>query len=831
MVDEPGYPAQGWVDQVKSIYDHLPPAVQGVVDTLGAVTAPLHSPSPPLQSNPDQAVVQTGPADAAGRVFPLVVRPDNAPTATYHSQGGSDLMAPRGTPVAAMQSGKVEEVFQDKGDHQFGGNAVLIHGSDGLDYYYAHFDAPTYLKQGDTVQAGQEIGAVGNSGNAYKDGTGATHLHIGIGHGISDGVGSEGGLGKDFNAQNLLMNLENGVPAQGTAVQRTQQPTVLGGTTAPTAKPPLVVDRYQAPTAIQSAQDVLGGAASALGSAAQGVIGQVQQGQPSQIGETPRRGQAPLTTGQPTPEAQQLAASGQQPTGGLVQQAAPVLGQAASDVGTAAQNVVLGAQDVGQRAVDAAAPVLGGVSQVIQQGGQMPPDWQEATDRSHQLEALIKAQNPLRDVPVLGGVTSEAATVLGEIPGVTPAMIQDYRDFEQQKAQAIQAINPLYNLPGARPPQGQITPASVVAGLVQGAAEMGTSPAQLILPFGAVASLGEQALLRVGVSAGVAKLSEVAVSNGLMGAVQALIQPDASPESIGQAFLDQAVLGSGIHVGAGLLRPFAARIGQAFLDNAPKLGDLLRSRQPGEANVNFAAAGVPGAIDRLRGAGEAEATTPTAPGEVTPAEAAASPPLPPSTAVGRQRLPNYDPNTPEGRFEAIARPLREASPDGLLHLDLNTLPKDVLPLDANAAPGSGIVKANPGGMPNTDHLRALYEANQAKRDFYYDQSDQGVPTVGPDNLEEWFALNSIMSQRTGVTTQVREAIDMMGTVRKIAQDGRDAGLSPTEIRANILKAVNDFNYAGPSGPNKRIGATRGYATGVGHGRHQDADVRGQLWLG
>src|SRR5206468_2284182 len=63
-----------------------------------------------------------------------------------------------------------------------------------------------------------------------------------------------------------------------------------------------------------------------------------------------------------------------------------------------------------------------------------------------------------------------------------------------------------------------------------------------------------------------------------------------------------------------------------------------------------------------------------------PGEVRAAPPRP---VAGRQRLPNYDPNTPEGRFEAVARPLRESSPDGLLHLDLNTLPENVLPLDRN----------------------------------------------------------------------------------------------------------------------------------------------------
>ena len=228
--------------------------------------------------------------------------------------------------------------------------------------------------------------------------------------------------------------------------------------------------------------------------------------------------------------------------------------------------------------------------------------------------------------------------------------------------------------------------------------------------------------------------------------------------------------------------------------------------------------GIAGAIDtspggRLVRPGEAITVPPP---RAAPAPIVAETVPPPRAVSGRQRLPNYDPNTPEGRFEAIARPLRESSDDGLLHLDLNTLPKDVLPLDPNATSSSatGVIKANPGGAPHTDDLRALFEANEQKRDFYADQSDQGVPTVGPDNLEEWFALNAISSMQTNVTGQVSEAVKVMGMVRKIARDGRAAGESPAQIKADILKAVNDYGWSGPSGTNKRIGANKGYATGI-----------------
>jgi murein DD-endopeptidase MepM/ murein hydrolase activator NlpD len=187
-----------------------------------------HAPATPRQT-PGTQIANT--PNVNGQIFPLPIRPDNAPTATYHSEGGSDLMAPRGTPVLNMQGGTVDEVFTDNGSHTVGGNAVLIRGDDGLDYYYAHFDQPTSLKVGQRVGAGEQIGAVGNSGNAWKGGDGATHLHIGIGHGISDGIGSEGGLGQHFNAQTLLTDLEPGVG----------QATTTGP--APAASPLQVLDQ------------------------------------------------------------------------------------------------------------------------------------------------------------------------------------------------------------------------------------------------------------------------------------------------------------------------------------------------------------------------------------------------------------------------------------------------------------------------------------------------------------------------------------------------------------------------------------------------------------
>ena len=167
--------------------------------------------------------------DSTGHTFPLVgykvgSNGNNAPSATYHGAGGSDLMAPRGTPILSMIGGTVTGIYTEDpsrpGQGSPGGNAVQIHGDDGLDYYYAHMDGLPLVREGQRVGPGAQIGAVGNSGNAYKGGQGETHLHLGIGHGISSGVGAEGGLGQNFDAKSFLTGL---LPFSGNAPPQSPQ--------------------------------------------------------------------------------------------------------------------------------------------------------------------------------------------------------------------------------------------------------------------------------------------------------------------------------------------------------------------------------------------------------------------------------------------------------------------------------------------------------------------------------------------------------------------------------------------------------------------------------
>jgi murein DD-endopeptidase MepM/ murein hydrolase activator NlpD len=190
-----------------------------------AITTP--TPQQTTTASADQQSTQA----AGGRVFPVANFQGPVQDHWGSVLGGSDLMAPRGTPISVMESGKVVE----SGYNQVGGNSLLIQGDDGNQYYYAHFDQPSDLKVGQQVNAGTYIAPVGNTGDASG---GPTHLHIGIGPNILLGNDKYGGTGGDYNAVGLLQS----------TLDAQKQP--------------------QGP--VQAVTSAVGNAASAAGSAAQG---------------------------------------------------------------------------------------------------------------------------------------------------------------------------------------------------------------------------------------------------------------------------------------------------------------------------------------------------------------------------------------------------------------------------------------------------------------------------------------------------------------------------------------------------------------------------------
>lgn len=141
-----------------------------------------------------------------GYVFP--VQGFHSTVQLHHGShiGASDLFAPKGTPVLAMRGGKVT-LRGTAATDRFGGNNVMIQGTDGLTYYYAHGDREPQVALGQVIETGTFLFGVNETGNAV--GTGH-HLHIGIGFGIQDGIGPAGGAGINFNAVELLTSVLRG---------------------------------------------------------------------------------------------------------------------------------------------------------------------------------------------------------------------------------------------------------------------------------------------------------------------------------------------------------------------------------------------------------------------------------------------------------------------------------------------------------------------------------------------------------------------------------------------------------------------------------------------
>jgi peptidoglycan LD-endopeptidase LytH len=87
----------------------------------------------------------------------------------------TDIMAPRGTPVLAVNDGRIVKLFLSKP----GGNTIYqFDPSEKFCYYYAHLDRYAGgIAEGTMVHRGEVIGFVGSTGNADPS---APHLHFEI---------------------------------------------------------------------------------------------------------------------------------------------------------------------------------------------------------------------------------------------------------------------------------------------------------------------------------------------------------------------------------------------------------------------------------------------------------------------------------------------------------------------------------------------------------------------------------------------------------------------------------------------------------------------------
>ena len=147
-----------------------------------AVLAPPVRPAPVLPApSPDNYAAP--PADLRARRLLIPVEGVKATELqpTFSAQRGTgthealDVMAPKGTPVLAVEGGEIVKLFYSVR----GGKTIYQFEPSGqYCYYYAHLESyAAGLAEGQQVKAGQVIGYVGSTGNADAN---APHLHFAI---------------------------------------------------------------------------------------------------------------------------------------------------------------------------------------------------------------------------------------------------------------------------------------------------------------------------------------------------------------------------------------------------------------------------------------------------------------------------------------------------------------------------------------------------------------------------------------------------------------------------------------------------------------------------
>lgn len=161
--------------------------------TTSTVAPTTTSEAPAAASGPEPEEVPTAVSTAVAPepaqlrepstfVFPVKSQ-DTSYDPSHHDYPAADMFSPCGSPVVAVTDGRVEEVETvdtwDSSNPDGGtksGLMVSLVDSRGVRYYGSHM-ASVSVGVGDVLAAGDQIGTVGETGNAA--GTGC-HLHFGL---------------------------------------------------------------------------------------------------------------------------------------------------------------------------------------------------------------------------------------------------------------------------------------------------------------------------------------------------------------------------------------------------------------------------------------------------------------------------------------------------------------------------------------------------------------------------------------------------------------------------------------------------------------------------
>jgi murein DD-endopeptidase MepM/ murein hydrolase activator NlpD len=153
-----------------------PAAPVPTAPTIGPVAAPVPGEAPPRAGATDLETLRLKrlriPIDGVTRA---ALQPSFTQERGSRLHEAIDILAPRGTPVRAVESGVVAKLFvSDRG-----GITVYQYDPSGdFCYYYAHLDRyADGLREGQRLREGEVVGYVGTTGNAPPD---TPHLHFAI---------------------------------------------------------------------------------------------------------------------------------------------------------------------------------------------------------------------------------------------------------------------------------------------------------------------------------------------------------------------------------------------------------------------------------------------------------------------------------------------------------------------------------------------------------------------------------------------------------------------------------------------------------------------------
>lgn len=120
----------------------------------------------------------------------------------FYRQGGS-----LGKPLYATTGGEVAKT-ESASSGAAAGNNIMWRDTGGMYHWYMHMKNPSNKKPGDTVNPGEQLGEIGNTGECYGDFEGGAHLH----YTIRD---TDGGWSSDEHSINPLMYFKNYNPNGG----------------------------------------------------------------------------------------------------------------------------------------------------------------------------------------------------------------------------------------------------------------------------------------------------------------------------------------------------------------------------------------------------------------------------------------------------------------------------------------------------------------------------------------------------------------------------------------------------------------------------------------